>query len=165
MSNGIFSKFKNWMTEEDDYYEEDTLQKVKKGYDGYDYTIIYGLLRTVSKGREVMVYLKNPDFLERDMIAHPSCFVTRKVYEKYGLYSMEYPYSADYEFMLRIKEEKEIRFQGVYEILSNFSIDGASASVKGYRDTLRLKKRYGLISQKEYSLKMLKSWVAMKLGK
>ena len=26
MSNGIFSKFKNWMTEEDDYYEEDELE-------------------------------------------------------------------------------------------------------------------------------------------
>lgn len=149
----------------DDYYEEDTLEKVEKVYDGYDYTIIYGLLRTVSEGKEVMVYLKNPDFLERDMIAHPSCFITRKIYEKYGLYSMEYPYSADYEFMLRIRSEKEIRFKEIYEILSNFSVDGASASVKGYRDTLRLQKKYGLIGEKEYSLKMLKSWFAMKLGK
>ena len=78
---------------------------------------------------------------------------------------MEYPYSADYEFMLRIRSEKEIRFKEIYEILSNFSVDGASASVKGYRDTLRLQKKYGLIGEKEYSLKMLKSWVAMKLGK
>lgn len=149
----------------DDYYEPDALSKIMQVYKGYDYSIIYGLLRTVSEGKEVMVYLKNHEFLEKDMIAHPACFVTRKIYEKYGMYSLKYPYSADYEFMLRMKKEREIRFIESYEVISNFSLDGASGSVRAYRDTLRLQHEYHLIESREYWVKMLKSWAAMKLGR
>lgn len=147
----------------DDYYENDTLAKVSGMYRGYDYTIIYGLIRCVMEEKEVMVYLKNPEFLEQDMIAHPACFITKKVYDEYGVYSLEYPYSADYEFMLRIRKEKEICFVGIYEILSNFSMDGASSSIKGYRDTLKLKKKYGIIENKLYYREMIKSWPSMQL--
>jgi len=149
----------------DDYYEPDALQKIAEAYDGGDYEILYGLLRTVSQGREVMVYLKSHDFLEKDMIAHPSCFVTKKIYETYGGYSLKYPYSADYEFMLRIKGKDSVNFKPVYSIVSNFSIDGASSSVKAYRDTIKLKREYGLIGDFAYHMIMLKSWIAMKLGR
>lgn len=147
----------------DDYYEPDALEQIAQAYLGDDYCIIYGLLRTVLNGREVSVYLKNHEFLEEDMIAHPSCFVSRKVYEKFGRYSSKYAYSADYEFMLRIKRQDEVRFIEIYHIISNFSLDGASGSVNAYRDTLRLKHEYHLIDNKEYWLKMFKSWIALKL--
>lgn len=149
----------------DDYYEQDALEKVMQVYDGYDYSVIYGLLRTVLNEKEVMVYLKNHEFLEKDMIAHPSCFVAKKVYERFGRYSLQYPYSADYEFMLRIKKQKEVRFMKTYHILSNFSLEGASSSVKAYRDTLKLQHEYGLTGNREYNIKMLKSWIALKLGR
>ena len=67
--------------------------------------------------------------------------------------------------MLRIRKEKDIQYIGVYEVLSNFSLDGASGTVKGYRDTLKLKKRYGLIDEKWYYKQMIKSWISMKLKK
>lgn len=149
----------------DDYYEQDALKKAAQAYDGYDYSVIYGMLRTISEGKEVMVYIKNHEFLDKDMIAHPACFITRKIYKKYGGYSLKYPYSADYDFMLRIKEQKEVQFVETYHILSNFSLDGASGSVKAYRDTLRLQKEYHLIGDREYRVKMFKSWIALKLGR
>lgn len=149
----------------DDYYEKDALEKIAQAYAGYDYTIIYGMLRTISDGKEVMVYLKNHEFLEKDMITHPTCFVTKKIYDKFGGYSLKYPYSADYEFMLRIKRQREVRFTPIYSIISNFTLDGASGSVKAYRDTLKLQHEYRLIGNFEYRVKMMKSWIAMKLGR
>ena len=149
----------------DDYYEKDALEKIAQVYKGYDYSIIYGMLRTILDGKEVMVYLKNHEFLEKDMIAHPSCFVTKKIYDRFGGYSLQYPYSADYEFMLRIKRQEEIRFMPIYSIISNFTLDGASGSVKAYRDTLKLQHEYQLIGNLEYKMKMIKSWIAMKLGR
>lgn len=149
----------------DDYYEKDALEKIARAYSGYDYTIIYGMLRTILNGKEVAVYIKNHEFLEKDMIAHPSCFVTKKIYNRFGGYSLQYPYSADYEFMLRIKRQKEVRFTPIYSIISNFSLDGASGSVKAYRDTLKLQHEYRLIGKLEYRVKMIKSWIAMKLGR
>lgn len=149
----------------DDYYEPDALDKIVKAYQGYDYTIIYGLVRSVLDGKEVMVFSKNHEFLEKDMITHPSCFVTKKLYERFGTYSLKYPYSADYEFMLRIKKEKEVRFVEIYDIITNFSVGGVSNSVKGYRDTLKLLHEYHLIPDKRYYFQMAKSWIAMKLGR
>lgn len=149
----------------DDYYEKDALEKIAQVYQGYDYTIIYGMLRTILDGKEVAVYLKNHEFLEKDMIAHPACFVTKKIYDRFGGYSLQYPYSADYEFMLRIKGQKEVRFTPIYSIISNFTLDGASGSVKAYRDTLKLQHKYRLIGNLEYRMKMIKSWISMKLGR
>lgn len=147
----------------DDYYEPDALEKIAAVYDGYEYSIIYGLIRMVQDGKEVMVYSKHPDFLEQDMIAHPACFVTNQIYQEYGSYSLSYKYSADYEFMLRMKKYETVRFTGIYHIVSNFSIGGASGSGKAYMDTLRLRHEYGLMSDREYRYKMLKCKIAMML--
>lgn len=149
----------------DDYYERDALQKISEVYQGYQYTIIYGMVRSVLDEKEVAVYIKNHEFLERDMITHPSCFITKKLYEEFGMYSLEYPYSADYEFMLRIRKEKKIRFVKLYEIITNFSMGGVSNSVKGYRDTLKLLHQYHLIEGKRYFYERIKSWIAMRWGR
>lgn len=149
----------------DDYYEPDALEIIQRTYCGEKYQVLYGLLRTVQNGKEVMVYLKNHENLEQDMIAHPSCFITKATYDEYGVYSLKYPYSADYELMLRIRKYPEVKFQEIYHIISNFSLDGASGSIKAYRDTMRLKKEYHLISDSSFRKKMLKSWFAMKLGR
>ena len=75
----------------DDYYESDALEKIANAYYGNQYAVLYGMVRTIRDGKEVMVYLKNHEFLERDMIAHPACFVTKKLYDRFGKYSLEYP--------------------------------------------------------------------------
>ena len=153
------------MVNSDDYYEPDALETIRAAYQGERYQVLYGLLRTVQNGKEVMVYLKKHENLEQDMIAHPSCFVTKATYEEYGVYSLKYPYSADYEFMLRIRRQPEVKFTEIYRIISNFSLDGASGSIKAYRDTMRLKREYHLISERFFRKEMLKSWFAMKLGR
>lgn len=145
----------------DDYYEYDALEKIAKVYGHYDYSIIYGAVRAIQDGREVMVYIKNHEFIEQDMITHPSCFITKKIYNKFGVYSLKYPYSADYEFMLRIRKEKEIQYIKIYDIVTNFSNGGISNSTRAYRDTMRLLHEYQIISNKKYRFEMIKSLIAM----
>lgn len=147
----------------DDYYELDALENIASAYDGEKYVIIYGLIRTLRDGKEVMVYTKNYEFLEESMITHPSCFVSKKVYDDFGHYSLKYRYSSDYEFMLRIKKHSEVKFMEIYKIISNFAIDGASASAKAYRETLKLKHEYGLLGGLKYYLMLLKVNLAIKL--
>lgn len=149
----------------DDYYESDALKKVSDAYEGYEYSIVYGMIRTLKNGIENSVYFKSHLFIEEDMIAHPSCFISKKIYDEYGAYSLEYPYSADYEFMLRIRNEQKIRYYPLYEIISNFSADGVSGQTKGYLDTMRLKKNYGFIGRLQYLMIMLKCKLAIVLGK
>lgn len=61
----------------DDYYEPDALEIMKNLYTGYRYSILYGAVRAVKDGRETMVYIKNHEFIEQDMITHPSCFISK----------------------------------------------------------------------------------------
>ena len=145
----------------DDYYEIDALENISRAYDGKKYEIVYGMLRTIKDGKEVSVYIKNHQWLEEDMITHPTCFVTKGIYDDFGVYSLKYQYSADYEFMLRVSKIPQVVFRTVYKIISNFSLDGASSSIKGYIDTLKLKYRYNLISKKRYYFEIAKSKIAL----
>ncbi len=141
----------------DDYYEPDALSIMKSLYTGYEYSILYGAVRVIEDGREKMVYIRNHEFIERNMITHPSCFISKKIYDTFGSYSLKYPYSADYEFMLRIRREKGIRYFKTYNIITNFNDGGVSGSRKGYLDTMKLLYHYHLISRKQYYYEMIKT--------
>lgn len=41
------------------------------------------------------------------MPGHPTLFLKREIYEKYGLYNPDYRIAADYEFMVRFLKDKE----------------------------------------------------------
>lgn len=62
----------------DDYLELDALQNIVDAYDGYQYEIIYGMIRTIRDDKEVQVYIKKHENIDEDMIAHPACFITKK---------------------------------------------------------------------------------------
>ena len=147
----------------DDYYEPNALEIMKNLYTGYEYSILYGAVRAIDDGRERMVYIKNHEFIEQDMITHPSCFISKSLYDTFGVYSQEYPYSADYEFMLRIRNENRIRYFKTYEIITNFVDGGASNSRLGYWDTVKLLYHYHLIGKKQYYYERVKTWLAIRL--
>ena len=43
------------------------------------------------------------------MPAHPSFYVRREVYEKYGLYDLQYKTSSDFEWMVRLFAKHHIK--------------------------------------------------------
>ncbi len=122
----------------DDFYEPNALADMAKAYDGSLYMILYGLERQLQDGREVRVISKNHEFLESDMITHPTCFVTKALYETFGTYSLEYKYSSDYEFMLRMFHNTQVKFKEVYSLISNYDLGGASSRASAYLETITL---------------------------
>lgn len=149
----------------DDYYELDAVEQVVRHRTDERYQIIYGLLRSLNNGKEEMVYTKHYLNLENQMITHPTCFITKEIYSDFGLYNIKYNYSADYEFMLRMYYNSKVKFKILYHIISNFSIDGASSSVKAYRETLHLKYKYNLIGSNTYYFNMMKSKISLLIRK
>ena len=145
----------------DDYYENDALENIVSSYDGSPYAVVYGMERDLINGKEQKVWIKSNEFINEQMINHPACFITKKLYDKYGVYNLEYKYSADYEFMIRISRKKEIKFIKVYKIISNFVLGGASSTRKAYIETLKLKYYYGLVSKKKYYLTLFKTKIAI----
>lgn len=60
------------------------------------------------------------------MPGHPTLFLRRTVYEKYGLYDTSYRCAADYEFMVRFLKEPENKLAYVPEILVAMFYGGTS---------------------------------------
>lgn len=141
----------------DDYYELNALEIINNNIEKIsEYTIIYGMIRSIKNGKEYMVYGKNYEFIPEQMLTHPSCFVTKKVYDDFGMYSLDYKLASDYEFMLRMYYNKQIKFIELYDIISNFSVGGSSYSAKNIYETARVRKKFNAISKSEYRFQILK---------
>lgn len=110
----------------DDFYETDALEKVVSVMSDDLYQVIYGYLRTIERGGENRVTTVKKE--SGKMIAHPTCFLTREVYQKYGMFLEWFRIAADYELMLRLYEKNEVRFTQVNSVIANFRTGGASYS-------------------------------------
>jgi glycosyltransferase involved in cell wall biosynthesis len=60
------------------------------------------------------------------MPPHPSLFVKRSVYEKYGYFRLDCGYAADYELMLRFFEKIHISTYWINELFVKMRVGGAS---------------------------------------
>lgn len=65
------------------------------------------------------------------MPGHPTLYLKREVYEKYGLYNSNYKCSADYEFMVRILKNDEIKLSYVNEVIIRMFYGGTSTADMG----------------------------------
>lgn len=72
------------------------------------------------------------------MPGHPTLFLRRSVYEKYGMYDTSYRCAADYEFMVRFLKEPENKLAYVPEVLVAMFYGGTSnAGLKNYLISFR----------------------------
>ena len=66
------------------------------------------------------------DFLKGWMPPHPTFFVKKEVYEKYGVFNLELGTAADYELMLRFIYKHQINTFYLPEVLIHMRTGGAS---------------------------------------
>mgnify|MGYP006106148587 CR=1 FL=1 len=60
------------------------------------------------------------------MPPHPTLFLKKNIYHKYGLFDLNYSISSDYEFILRIFKTKSLKFTYIPNVISKMRIGGAS---------------------------------------
>lgn len=140
----------------DDYYEPKAVEYMVNAMTEDRYQILYGMMRTWRDEEEESITISSHRFLRDRMINHPSCFVTKAVYEDFGYYNTRYASVADYDFMLQMSEQKEVVFKPVYEVISNFSLGGMCSTDKAYMELLEMQRERGIISDKSYRRIMLK---------
>jgi glycosyltransferase involved in cell wall biosynthesis len=59
--------------------------------------------------------------------AHPTFYVKKAVYEKYGYFNLSYPLAADFELMLRFVEKNSIKLEYLPEFLVKMRLGGATS--------------------------------------
>ena len=141
----------------DDSYEKDTVEQVVNHFCDNPYEVIYGMQRTYLDGKEKAVVIYHHNFLPQQMVTHPTCFVTKDAYEKFGVFDTQYHSAADYDLMLRYFKSGEVIFTPVYRVLSNFTLGGISSSQTGVRENALVRYRHGYLSRKRYWFLVMKS--------
>ncbi len=79
------------------------------------------------------------------MPGHPTLFLKRQIYDKYGTYDISYRCAADYEFMVRFLKDEKNRLAYVPEVLVAMFYGGAIISYRSRKDIWRLRRTGCLI--------------------
>lgn len=136
----------------DDYYEPNTLEVVKNAFiSNKPYQILYGMIRNIDEEGEIdSIRFSSHKRMEKEMIPHPTCFVTSKLYQDKGTYSLQYKSSSDYDFLLKMYRDTDVEFIPIYSILSNFTLGGESSKLASHIETFKIWRKYGCISTRRY---------------
>ena len=118
----------------DDFYASDTaIVKVAEMINKRNADCCWGDLLYVDKKDKNKIIrewnsseFKKGKFQKGWMPPHPTFFVRRKIYKKYGKFNLNFPISADYELMLRFLEKYKIKSCYVPQILVKMRIGGQS---------------------------------------
>ena len=72
------------------------------------------------------------------MPGHPTLYLKKEVYDKYGFYKTDYRISADYEFMIRILKDGKVKLSYIPEVLIKMAHGGTSTkSLSAYLEGMK----------------------------
>lgn len=100
--------------------------------------------------------------LAKCRVAHPSVFVRREVYERFGGFSTRFRIAADHEFLLRVWPRVAVGF--IPEVTTVMRLGGVSNSEvrNSYRESMAAALLHGrppALAVSAYYLELLKSWL------
>ncbi len=122
-----------FMHSDDLFASDDILAKVAALFNANDIDSVYGDLEYVYKEdtNKVLRYWKSGSFSLRKlrmgwMPPHPTFYVKRAIYEKYGVFNTSFRISADYDTMLRFLGKHRISTLYLPEVMVKMRVGGAS---------------------------------------
>lgn len=142
------------MINSDDWYELNALEQMWQAYKANGSGIYFGILRYIKDEMDYYLERTSEKFAGERMIPHPATFVSRDIYEQYGYFNLEYRYSADLEWVLRLSKQ-QVSFRHLDHIIANFRIGGASESWKASLESEGILKAYGVINTKQYWIRSM----------
>ncbi len=117
----------------DIYAHDKVLKRVVEGFENQSGDGCYGDLQYVDQKdpKKIIRYWKSSPYEEGKfrlgwMPPHPTFFVKREIYEKYGVYNKEFRIAGDYELMLRFLERYKISIFYIPEVLIKMRVGGIS---------------------------------------
>lgn len=130
------------MINTDDWYEDGAVSKAVRAMEGND--VVYGDLRFWKDGKPDFIGRGNHGQLSREMtVNHPTVFVRKSCYDRFGLFDKQYKCAMDYDLLLRLMVNG-CRFSYIPEVLANMRWGGFSDSrwMQGVKETLAVKDKY-----------------------
>lgn len=128
----------------DDWYEKNIFMKIADVFNSKpDIGVVHG---DMLKWKDGKVYRKDRyKSYQRYYgmwVKHPTCFVRKDIYNKYGMFNIKYKMQADYELMLRFKRNG-VKFYYIPSILTNFRMGGFSTSYWNLKESIEVRTSNG----------------------
>ena len=123
----------------DDLFADDSvIQRIQQKFQSGDYDAVYADLTYVAfeDPNRVIRYWESGDYFISKfrygwMPPHPTVYVKREIYEKFGNYRIDHGSAADYECMVRLMFRHQISVGYIPEVAVNMRVGGESnASIK-----------------------------------
>jgi len=122
-----------FMHSDDLFADNQVIEKVVKLFEEKNTDCIYGDLQYVYKAdtNKVLRYWKSGKFSRNKlrfgwMPPHPTLYIKRDIYEKYGNFDIQFKISADYDTMLRFLGKYRISAAYLPEVMVKMRVGGAS---------------------------------------
>ena len=116
----------------DDLYYPNTVARVVERYQQTHYPcVIYGSMRKFADGEDT-ISINRGDLSDRAFetasitINHPTCFVSRSLYEDFGGFKPEYEVGADRELMMRFHRQG-VKFINLELAIAQFRLGGTTS--------------------------------------
>lgn len=104
----------------DDWYEPEAVESAVQCLQETGADVVYGEIWMIDENGQREYHTSHSVFPP-----HPSTFIRRDIYQKYGMFDTCYQIAADRDFLLRLMAEN-VRFARVNRILANFRETGIS---------------------------------------
>lgn len=119
------------LNSDDIFYNDSVVKNVLSIFENNsDLDLLYGNIIITKNEKIVRTWnsgnFKAGIFLQGWCPAHPSFIVKKNVYEKYGLFNLEYKYASDIEIMYRLLEKFRCKHYYYDKILINMKAGGKS---------------------------------------
>jgi glycosyltransferase involved in cell wall biosynthesis len=128
----------------DDWYEPGALATIRGAFSNTNVDVVHGQVRYWEDGRPLRVADgSHAGLLKSGSVNHPSVFVRRSLYGKFGLFDTSYRYAMDYELMLRWLV-RGVRYTYVPKVLANMSLGGISdrRRIEALREVRRAQRQH-----------------------
>lgn len=126
----------------DDWYEDGAIEKAVRAMEDND--VVYGDLRYWNNGQPDYIAKGNHLHLNREMtVNHPTVFIKRSCYQRFGSFDKQYKCAMDYDLLLRLSVNN-CRFHYIPAVLANMRWGGLSDNrwMMGVRETRSIKNKY-----------------------
>jgi glycosyltransferase len=139
---------------DDRYQDTDVLQTVLETFEKTGTDLCYGDLVYVDDDDDVVRYWESGEYDRRRfyfgwMPPHPTVFVRRCLYERYGTFDPEFPIAADYELLLRMLLKEGVSAEYIDDVLVRMATGGQSNAslwniLKGNHEVYRAWRKHNL---------------------
>ncbi len=114
----------------DKFASEDVLSRMVATIERDDTDGVHGdLLYVNEEDKPVRTWVMGNKQTIKDgwMPAHPTLYLKKEIYDKYGVYKTDYKIAADYEYMVRILWDGSVKLSYIPEVLIHMFYGGTSS--------------------------------------